>query len=77
MNIFSGALVFVVIWWIVWFIALPFGVSPTEAPEPGHTESAPEKPRLWLKALITTAITVILAASVIYVIESGLISLGE
>jgi len=77
LSIFTGALVFVVIWWIVWFIALPFGVRPTEAPEPGHTESAPEKPRLWFKALITTAITAVLAAIAIYVIESGLISLGE
>lgn len=77
MSIFTGVLVFVVIWWIVWFIALPFGISPTESPEIGHTESAPEKPRLWLKALITTAITAVLAAIAIYVIESGLISLGE
>ncbi|MBT6441372.1 MAG: DUF1467 family protein [Alphaproteobacteria bacterium] len=77
MSIFTGALVFVVIWWIVWFIALPFGVSPTKSPEPGHTESAPEKPRLWFKALITTAVTAVLAAIAIYVIESGLISLGE
>lgn len=77
MNIFTGVLVFVVIWWIVWFIALPFGVSPTVAPEPGHTESAPEKPRLWIKALITTAITAVLAAIAIYIIETGLVSLGE
>jgi len=77
LSIFTGVLVFVVIWWIVWFIALPFGVSPAESPEIGHTESAPEKPRLWLKALITTSITAVLAAIAIYVIESGLISLGE
>ena len=45
MNWFSGIVVFVIIWWVVFFMALPIGVrSPDEAGvevEQGHATSAP------------------------------------
>ena len=51
----AGALVtFVVVWWLVFFMVLPFGAAPEEHPQPGNVESAPARPRLLLKALITT-----------------------
>ena len=56
MNWFSGILVYVIIWWLVLFMVLPWGARPPENPEPGHANSAPEKPRLWLKAGVTSVI---------------------
>src|SRR5690606_32311555 len=60
MSIFTGLMVYVVIWWIVFFMALPVGVrTHEEAGEDlpaGSAESAPARPRLWLKAAATTAI---------------------
>jgi predicted secreted protein len=50
----TGLLVYVILWWMVLFITLPFGVRPQENPEPGTVPSAPEKPRLWLKLGVTT-----------------------
>ncbi len=78
MTWFSGIVVFVIIGWLVFFMALPIGVrSPDEAGievEPGHASSAPVRPRLGLKAGITTAISVVLWGIAYWVIEADLIS---
>ena len=64
MNIATGLMVYGIIWWLVFFIALPIGVrTPEEAGEravPGSVESAPVKPRLWLKAGVTTVLAALL-----------------
>jgi len=76
-NPVSAVVIFIVIWWLVLFMVLPFGVRRTEAPEAGHDTGAPEKPMLWRKAAATTAITLVLFAIVYVIAESGLISLQE
>jgi len=55
----SGIVVYLMIWWMVIFMVLPFGVKPPEDPEPGHAPSAPERPMLWRKAAITTVISAV------------------
>ena len=40
MNWFSGTLVYIVIWWLVLFMVLPFGVKRTENVEAGHDSGA-------------------------------------
>ena len=37
-------------------MALPFGAAPEEHPQAGNVESAPARPRLLLKALVTTVL---------------------
>jgi predicted secreted protein len=63
----------VIIWWVVIFAVLPWGVKVSDNPEPGHAPSAPEKPMLWRKAAITTVIATILWGVAYYVIEADLI----
>jgi predicted secreted protein len=78
MGWFSGFVVFVVIWWVVFFMALPWGAkSPHELgqePGPGHAPSAPIRPRLWLKVAVVTAISAVLWGVVYYVNVNDLIS---
>jgi predicted secreted protein len=78
MNWASAALVYAVIWWIVFFVSLPFGVrSPDEAGEkvlPGNAPSAPVRPRLWLKVGITTLVATALWGVAYYVIANDLIT---
>ncbi len=57
MGWFGTLVVFVVVWWLIFFMTLPFGVRVPDETEPGHATSAPERPRLGLKAAITTVIT--------------------
>ena len=76
MGWFSGILVYVMIWWVVFFTVLPWGITVPDADEqePGHATSAPSNPRLWRKALITTAIATVFWGIAFYLITSDLIS---
>lgn len=71
------ALVFVIIWWVIWFMALPFGVKPPAKVEAGHASSAPDKPMLVRKALITTAITAVIVGIIVGIVEVGWLSLED
>ena len=77
MNIVSAVVVFIVIWWLVLFMVLPFGVRRMEMPEEGHAPGAPLQPMLWRKAAATTAIAILLFAAVYVIVEFELISLQD
>ena len=70
-------LVFVIVWWVVLFTVLPWGAKPRDNPEIGHAASAPERPMLWRKAAVTTAISVILSLGAYWLIESDAVSFRE
>lgn len=57
MSIISGTVLFVVIWWMVFFCALPIGVRQPEERAPGEMPGAPEFPGLRRKTLWTTLIS--------------------
>jgi len=79
MTWYTGLFVFVIIWWLVLFTVLPWGVRQPEADEiePGQMSGAPHKPRLLRKLLVTTAIATVLWAGAYYLITSDLISFRE
>ncbi len=72
----SGIAVYIVIWWLVIFMVLPWGVQPIEPGdvEKGHAASAPLRPRMLRKMAITTAISAVLWLIVYAIIQSDLIS---
>lgn len=73
----SGTVTFLVIWWIVFFMVLPWGVQRDEDPETGHDAGAPVRPRIFTKMAITTGIAIVLFALAWLAIDSGLISFRE
>ncbi len=73
MDIFTSALTFVIVWWLVLFMVLPFGAAPPDDIQPGNAKSAPAKPRMLIKLLITTVMAAFLTAAVIWFLQSGLI----
>jgi predicted secreted protein len=77
MTLFSGILVYTVIWWLVLFTVLPWGVRRSQEPEPGHAVEAPSNPRIVMKFAITTAIATVLFAIAWWLIQSDLISFRE
>ena len=77
MDLFGGAVVFIIVWWLVLFMVLPFGVRPPDEPEPGMADGAPVRPRLGVKMLVTTAIAIAITLGIDWVLDSGLISLRE
>jgi predicted secreted protein len=74
---FTGIMIYIVIWFVVLFAVLPWGVRAPEKVEPGHAESAPDNPRLWLKAGITTVVALAIWGIVYYVIDNDLIPVRE
>ncbi len=75
MNLVSGIVVFIIIWWVVIFIILPFGVTKSDTPAPGHDTGAPRKSHIRIKILITTLITIILWCVINYIITKDIITL--
>lgn len=78
MTWFSAVLVYVVVWWLVFFMSLPFGArsyhEAGEEVETGNAESAPLRPRIWLKAGVSTLIAAALTIAVYFLIDSGALS---
>ena len=75
MNIFTTALTFVIIWWLILFMVLPFGASPPDEVVPGTVRSAPAKPRMLIKLLVTTVLAIAATYGVQWFLGSGLIEL--
>jgi len=75
MTWLTGVMVYVVIWWMVLLMVLPWGVKVPKIPEPGHATSAPQNPMMWRKALITTLIAAVLWGIAYWLIESEWLTL--
>ena len=75
MNLFTSAITFLVIWWLILFMVLPFGASPPEDVQQGHAASAPAKPRMLIKLLVTTVLAIGATFAVQWFVESGIIQL--
>jgi predicted secreted protein len=55
----------VMVWWLVFLIALPIGVTMSATTKPGHAEGAPDKIYLGRKLLITSLISLIITYFVV------------
>ncbi|MET4697060.1 putative secreted protein [Constrictibacter sp. MBR-5] len=77
MGIVSGIVVYVIVWWLVFFMVLPWGVRAPEEQEVGHQAGAPQAPRMWLKALITTLVAAVLWVGIDVFIVSDVFSFRQ
>lgn len=75
MDVVGGIVAFVVIWTVVLFMVLPFGVRQPDVTESGHMPGAPENPRIGLKFAVTTGITAVIWIILYAAVEYGLIGL--
>ena len=56
----TGLLLYVVIWVVILFMVLPWGVRIPEKIEKGYATSAPENPHMGIKLLVTSLIAALL-----------------
>jgi predicted secreted protein len=75
MDWFGVAIVFAIVWWLILFMVLPFGAAPPERVEPGMATSAPARPRMIIKLLITTLLAVLVTGLIAWLMQSGLIQM--
>lgn len=73
----AAILVYFLIWWTVLFAILPWGNRAPEEPEEGHAPSAPARPRIALKFLVTTLVAAVLWLVAFLIIQSDWISFRE
>ena len=79
MSLPSALAIYFIIWWLVLFLVLPFGIRNAhesgEAVEEGNEPGAPVNPRLVRKAIITTILATVVFA-VFYLLQTrGLLNL--
>ena len=77
MEIASGIVVFVLLWWWIFLMSLPFGVGRHTDGSVGHDPGAPKKPLLLIKAMATTLIAAVFWVAIYWFIEADLISFRE
>ncbi len=79
MGWISGIAVYVIIWWVVIFMVLPWGVQTIGSDDVarGHASSAPRRPRILLKAAVTTVVAAVVWLVIFWIIDSGAISLTQ
>ena len=81
MSLAFGAAIYFVIWWIVLFAMLPFGVRTAEEAgeeaSPGFAESAPHRPRMLPKMIATTVVSAIIFAGIYAVLVHHVIRLDD
>ncbi len=75
MSLPIGIATYFVVWLISLFMVLPFGVKPQMDPVPGTPESAPERPRMWIRALITTFLAAVIWLIIWIVVTTGIVDL--
>jgi len=78
MGIGTGIAIFFLIWWVVLFAVLPWGVRPQgEEAVPGSDPGAPQVPRVWMKLLWTTVVSAVIFGVSAFVYLKGLVSLDD
>lgn len=74
MGLVSGIVVYLMVWWTVLFAILPWGNRPSETPVTGNTVSAPDKPKILKKFMVTTLVSAIIWLLIYGLISSNVIS---
>ena len=74
MGSVTGVTVYLMVWWMVLFMVLPWRVTTPTEPQPGSAPSAPDKPYIWLKMAITTVISAVIWLIIYVLVESEWIS---
>jgi predicted secreted protein len=81
MNLAGAIAIYFIIWWLVLFMVLPFGIRNAhesgEAVEEGNEPGAPVNPRLARKAVITTLLATAVFAVFYLAVTRGLLNLDS
>ena len=74
MVAFNGIVLFVMIWWVVLFAVLPWGIRPLDTTaNPARWQGAPERPLMWRKLAATTVVSLVLWGLAVTLIHTGVI----
>jgi len=77
MSISGSIVTYLILWWMVLFMVLPWGITRVNPDQllPGEDPASPAKANMLKKLAATTVISLVLFGLVYLVISSGMISL--
>lgn len=78
MELTSSIAIFVIVWWLIFFMILPIGareVIDRSDISLGQAAGAPKRPRLLLKAFITTLISIAFFGFFYWLFVSGFVAI--
>ncbi len=67
------AFIYVLVWWVLIFTVLPFGIERNDEPGKGYDAGAPAKPNLKKKIIINSLIAAAVVAVIHALVVSGVI----
>lgn len=73
MTIFTGIILYIMIYWLALFAVLPFGNKPVEEPELGNATGAPANPRMKEKFIVTAIVAAVIWLTVFLLIKFDVI----
>lgn len=62
--------IYINIWALVTFMVLPWGNRASAEPMPGQAVSAPEKPRIFVKILVSLVLSAFVTAGTVWLIQN-------
>ena len=77
MSVFTGIILYLMLYWLAIFMVLPWGNKPPENVEMGHSTGAPANPRLKQKFIITAFVAAALWLTVFVLIKMDVIDFYE
>jgi len=77
MSIFTSVIVFLLVFWTVLFMVLPWGNKARDISETGMANSAPSNPRIKQKFLITLGISIVIWGIVFTLVSLQVIDFHE
>lgn len=77
MNLFTGVIVYLMVWWVTIFTILPWGVERQGDRVLGTDPGAPKITHLKAKLLINTGVSAVIWLIIYLIIDSGVIDLRE
>jgi predicted secreted protein len=73
----TGIVVYFLVWWVTLFAVLPLWVTPANPRDPVFPPDTPPRPRLLLKAAITTAVSAVIWLVIFALVKSPWFSFRE
>jgi predicted secreted protein len=77
MNLLTGIVVYVLVWWIALFAVLPLWVTPTEPGDLAHGSGAPKNPYMLRKLALTTLIAAVIWLGIYLLVTSPWLSFRQ
>ena len=77
MSWFTGSVTYFLLWWLVFFICLPFGAAPAKNVPPGFDTSAPENPRLWPKIILSSIVATLMWGAIYWLVKYSSVTLED